>query len=117
MAKLPPKVIGLFPPPDQDDCIEAISVALVKIRANRGLTCKDIGKYIDRCDESVRQAMAGTAGLLSFDAIARLGYYFAEEFTEVESLWLRSAPLPAPTISERLERIERELDAIRREAA
>lgn len=111
-----PNVLGIFPPPDQEDCVKAISTALVKVRANRGMTCEQIGKIVGACGETIRQAMAESGSVLSFVTIARLGYFFAEEFTEIEALWLRSTA-PTPTVSDRLERIERELDAIRREAA
>lgn len=54
--------------------------------------------------------------LLSFDSVALLCEAFPDECAQITVLFC-GGNAPAPTVSDRLERIERELDAIRREAA
>ncbi len=45
--------------------------------------------------------------------IARLLYFFPEQSSPIRELWERA--IVAPTAADRLERIERDLDAIRKE--
>lgn len=101
--------------PDREVCLNAISRALLKIRADYGLSAKELGKIADCSPDAI---YAGTNGenLLSLDSVALLCEAFPDECAQIVVLFC-GGNAPAPTVSDRLERIERELDAIRREAA
>lgn len=87
---------------------------MLRIRST-GWTCEQLGKLLECSADTVENA-SNERSLLSFDSIARLGYHFPEEFGLIEALWTcRATPEPTPT--ERLERIERELKALREEVA
>lgn len=106
-------VIGLFPPPSRDVALHAISRALLRIRCN-GWTCEALGGKIGVSKDTIENA-SNEKSMLSFESIALLAYHFPEEFTFIEALW-NCRPTEQPTVADRLERIERELDAIRKEA-
>lgn len=106
--------LGFLAAPDREITLRAISLALLKIRALDGMTCEKLGNAVGCSADTVRTA-SNEESLLSFDCIARLLYLFPDESGPIRELWGRAED--APTVSDRLERIERELDAIRREAA
>lgn len=106
-------VLGFLGAPDREITLHAVSLAVLKIRTS-GHTYKEIAKAIDVCPETVAGA-ANEANLLAFDAIARLCYFWPEETATIREL-CGFAP-QSLTIADRLARIERELDAIRKEAA
>ncbi len=107
-------VLGFLAVPDREDSLRAISLALLKVRALDGMTCPKLGKLLDCCPDTIAKA-SNEESLLSFDSVARLCYLFPDESKPVRDLWERAED--APTVAERLARIERELDAIRRESA
>ena len=107
-------VLGILAAPDRETSLRAISLALLKVRASHGLTYKELGKMLE-CSADTVEGATNEKSMLSFDAIARLGYFFPDEFGIVCELW--ACTDRKPTVADRLERIERELDAIRREAA
>ncbi len=108
-----PNVLAYLAAPDRECSLRAISLAVVKVRAT-GATYKEIGKAIECCADTVAGA-ANETTLLSADAIFRLCYFWPDE-TEV----IRNLLVPVtetPTVDDRIARIERELAAIRAEAA
>ena len=115
MASLPPNVLGIFGAPTREDSLRAISRCLLRVRADHGLTACQFGKLLDCSDETVNNAI-NEKSLLSADSVARLGYFFPDEFALVEELWPSSAA-PAPSVEDRFDRLERELNALRRDVA
>ena len=114
MASIPPKISGLFPPPDRTDCAKAVARALLRIRSE-GWSLEKLGKLLDCSGDTIANA-SNEKGLLSLDSVALLGYYFPEEFSLIESLWT-CAPTKPLTVAERLDVIEMHQAAIRREVA
>ena len=106
-------VLGFLGAPDREITLHAVSLAVLKIRTS-GHTYKEIAKAIDVSPDTI-EAAAAEKSLLSFDAVARLVYLFPAEARAICELM--APPCEQPTVADRLERIERELDAIRREAA
>lgn len=107
-------VLGFLAVPDREDAVRAISLALLKARSIPEMTCLKLGKLLD-CSADTIGTASNEESLLSFDSVARLCYLFPDESKPIRDLWDRAED--APTVAERLARIERELDAIRREAA
>lgn len=107
-------VLGFLAVPDRDFSLRAISLALLKVRAIDGMTCPKLGKLLCCCADTIAKA-SNEESLLSFDSVARLCYLFPDQSKPVRDLWERGED--SPTIDERLVRIERELDAIRRATA
>lgn len=114
MTRPSANVLSLFKPPSEAELRNAISRALLRIRSH-GWTCEDIGKQLDCSAATVRNA-SNEESLLSSGSLALLGFHFAEEFKLVEALW-KGASAHEPTITDRLERIEREVAAITKEVA
>lgn len=108
------QVLGFLAAPDRQMCLHAISKVLLKVRSLDGMTCDKLGKTLECSADSIRHA-SNEESMLSFDCIARLCYFFPEQCAPVFELWGRAAP--ALTVADRVDRIERELAAIRREAA
>ena len=115
MVKPAPNVLGIFPPPDRDACLHAISRALLRIRSERGLHCAEIAKLADCSADTIENA-TNEKSLLSFDAVARLGFYFPEEFGVVEALWQCRASQDV-TVSEKFDAIHVALERLRKECA
>lgn len=109
-----PIVSGLFPPPDRETSLKAISRALLRIRSN-GWSATALGEELG-CSADTIEAASNERSLLRFDCIALLAFKFPEEFSFIEQLW-SGAVAAEPTVADRLERIEREVEAIRNEAA
>ena len=104
-------VLGFLAAPDREVSLRAVSLSVLKIRTT-GLTYKEIAKAIEVSADTVAGA-ANEESLLSFDAVARLCYFWPEETAPIQELF---GPAPQePTLGDRLVRIERELAAIRRE--
>lgn len=107
-------VLGFLAAPDREDSLRAVSLALLRVLSNPENTRKKVAKALECSTDTIAGAIAEES-LLSFDSIARLGYFFPDEFALVAELWGRATD--EPTVEDRVARIERELDAIRREAA
>ena len=105
-------VLGFLAAPDRQMSLRAVSLALLKVRAIDGMTCAKLGEALACSVDTIRDA-SNEETLLSFDGIARLLYFFPEQSSPIRELWERA--IVAPTAAERLERIERDLDAIRKE--
>lgn len=117
MHSLKPNVLGIFEEPDRESSLEAISRALLRVHANyTKMTWKKLAKKLDVHPDTLASAVKGES-LLSFDAVAKLGFHYPDEFEQIETLWLPGALSAPPTVADRLENIERELDAIKRETA
>ena len=112
MASHAPKVSGLLPPPCQNDCRKAISLALLAIRA-QGWGLVDLGKELGCSDETISNA-SNEKTTLSFESIALLAHKFPDQFAKIESLWNLGAAAPV-TALDRLDRIERDTTALRKE--
>ena len=107
-------VLPIFSAPGRDDCLKAVARALLRIRSN-GWSCEAIGKALDCSADTVENA-SNEKSLLCFASLARLGFHFPEEFQLIETLWTCRV-VEQPTVADRLDRIDRELDAIRKAAA
>lgn len=108
-----PDVFGFIAAPDRESSLRAVSLTVLKIRA-AGPTYKQIAKAIDCCPDTVAAA-ANEATLLSADAIFRLCYFWPAFADPIRALIVPISE--TPTIDDRIERIERELAAIREVAA
>jgi hypothetical protein len=107
-------VLGFLAAPDRDISLRAISLALLKVRSIPEMTCEKLGEALGCSADTIRNA-SNEESMLSFDGVARLIYFFPDEAAPVRQLWERGAE--APTANERIERIERDLEAIRKELA
>ena len=98
--------------PAKANCLTAVSRALLRIRAS-GVTCAQLGKVLECCPDTIEGA-SNEKSMLGFDHIALLAFHFPDEWALVESLWTCRA-VETPSIADRLDRVEREISAIRRE--
>lgn len=111
MATSSGKILSLFKEPDRTSSLRAVSLFLLRVRAH-GHTCADLAKIAECSADTIANA-TNEQTLLSFDALARLGFRFHEEFKLVETLW-NCGPVDEPTIAERLDRIVREVELVRK---
>jgi hypothetical protein len=109
-----PNVLPFLLAADRNICQRAISLTLLKVRAIEGVTCEKLGGWLECSADTIRNA-TNEETLMSFDAIVRLCQFFPDQSAPILELFAITAD--NPTVGDRLERIERELDAIRREAA
>lgn len=116
-----PQICGLLPPPDRNDVVFAVAKSIGLIR-RRGFTAKDIARSLKQPNgdppdpETISRAERGE-NLLSADLIFQLAYIYGECADPVRAL-LDQAPILEPTtLADRLDRIEREAAAIRKELA
>jgi hypothetical protein len=107
-------VLALFAAPSPTDCENAISRALLRIRAS-GVTCAQLGKVLGCCPGTIENA-SNEKSLLGFDHIALLAFHFPDEWALIETLWTCRA-VDVPSVADRLDRIESQVAAIRREVA
>lgn len=105
-------VLGLFREPEREESLRAVSLALLRIRAN-GMTCEALGKVLG-CSKDTIENASNEKSMLGFDCIARMLFHFREESSPIEALWLCRAPAQLTT-AERLERIKHDADAIAKE--
>jgi hypothetical protein len=109
-----PHVPGLFPAPCRDITLNAISRAILRIRSN-GVKAKDLAKKLDVSTDILTSA-AAEESMLNFTAIARMAFFYPDEWASlVEPLWTCIPPEPV-TLADRLDRIDREVVAMRRVA-
>lgn len=108
-----PQVSGIFPPPTRSDALRAIAKALLRIRSN-GWSAEALADALE-CSSDTIQRASNEKTLIGFDSLALLAYKFPEEWALIEPLWTCRVA-EAPSVQDRIERIERELDAIRKEA-
>jgi hypothetical protein len=106
-------VLGLFRPPTQEDCEEAISCALLRVRST-GVTREELANALD-CSPNTIDNASNCKSMLGFKHIALLMLNYPDVRSMIEPLWTLSTK-HEPTIDERIERIERDLNAIRKVA-
>lgn len=111
MATNPPNVFGFLAAPSREASLHAIAKVILAVRS-AGITYKEIARAIDVSPDTIEGA-AVEKSLLSFDAVARLVYLFPNETRAICELM--RPPVEQPTSAERIERIERELEALRRD--
>jgi len=107
-------ILGLFADVRREDCLKAVSLALLRVRG-AGETCEEIGRKLGCHADTVENA-SNEKSMLAFDSIARLCANYPDIAPLIEAVW-RGGAAPAPTLAERLDRIEREAATIRRELA
>ena len=100
--------------PDRETCLHAVAISLLRIRSDYGLTAKQLAKVADCGPDAIYDA-TNEKHLISLDSAVLLCDHFPDETAPIRALFAGGIA-PAPTVADRLERIERELDAIRREA-
>jgi len=108
-------VCGLFNAPSREDALKAIARAVLRIKADTGATYEQIGKALD-CSADTLERAAKEETLLSADTLLRLQFHFPNAYQFVEQISTGSIP-PKQTAADRLDLIERQLDAIRKEVA
>jgi hypothetical protein len=110
----PANRLSLFGAPGSNDCLAAISKAVLNARCNHNLTNEQLADGLGCCTGTIKNALSETS-MMRTDTLLRFGYFFPEEFAPVHALMTAAVP-EAPSVADRLERIETHLDAIRREA-
>ena len=109
-------VLCLFGPPRQKSYKLAVADALRAVKRQHDLSLVELAERLGCSDQTIRNAMdEDGADCLSAVTMLRLGYEFGEEALEPVFSLARKAALEPATVADHLERIERELDAIRRE--
>ncbi len=104
-------VFGFLAAPSRESSMRAISMALLKVRALDGMTCESIGKLLDCSADTIRNA-TNEETLLSFDAIARLCYFFPDEAKPVREL---IAPEPRQqSIHDKFDALHSEIEELRK---
>lgn len=99
--------------PDRENCLHAVAIALLAIRSDYGLTAKQLAKIADCGPDAIYDA-TNEKHLISLDSAALLCDAFPDETASIRALFAGGIA-PAPTVADRVDRIERELAAIRRE--
>ena len=109
-AEIPASLLA----PDKEDCLRVISKAVLQIRNERNFSREKLGKAIG-CGKDAIGTATNEESLLSFDSIALLCHYFPDEAAPI--LRLLGCAHEDPTPTDRIKRIERELEALKRSAA
>jgi DNA-binding XRE family transcriptional regulator len=109
-------VRSLFGRPSSRSYRIAIAQVIRDVKARHKLSNERLGELIG-CSEQTAANAENECGDLSPVTLLSIAYAFGEEaIAPVRSLYL-CAPAEQPTIADRLDRIEREASAIRREMA
>ncbi len=106
-------VLGFLAAPDRESSLRAIGLSLLKVRAIDGMTCEKLGKTLECSADTIRNA-SNEETLLAFDCVMRLCYFFPEQTATIRAL--QAPPAEVPSIDDRIARIDRELDEIRKQA-
>ena len=114
MASLP-NVLPIFAEPDGNISLTAIADAVRKTKYCERLTNGELAFEL-RVDASTIENAEAQRNLLKFDTVARLLRKYPQHCAAIFQLWDPS-PTTEPTVAERLDRIERETSAIRKEIA
>jgi hypothetical protein len=83
-------VLGFLAAPDREISLLAVSRAILKVRET-GQTYKQIAYALGCSAETISGAVA-EQNLLSFDAVARLCYFWPDETSAIHELWGRAKP-------------------------
>lgn len=114
-----PQFCGLLPPPNRTDVVFAVARTIGRIR-RRGLTAKDISRSLVQPDgdppdpETIGRAERGEH-LMSFDLLVQLAYLYGDCADPLRALFEPAPAFEPTTLADRLDRIEREAAAIRKE--
>ena len=108
-----PNVFGLFAAPSRQDALRAISLAVLRAKANHGLTYTEMAKLLDVSEDTVSNA-ANEHSLLASDTLLRFGFFFPEEYKLVDAL-LSMKHVEPLTLQDRAARMAKEIAAIQRE--
>lgn len=114
MASLP-NVLPIFEEPDGNISLTAIADAIRKTKYQERLTCAELAFHL-RCDPSTVKNAENGSNLLRFDIVARLLRKYPQHCAGIFQLW-DPTPRDEPTSVERIDRIERELSALRKDVA
>lgn len=113
---------GLLPPPERTDALNAIAKTIGLIRRRYSITAKEIARSLTQPNgespdpDTIGRAERGE-NLLSFDLIAQLAFIYRDCADPIRLLLDPAPTAEATTLEQRLERIEREAAAIRRDLA
>ncbi len=103
-----PEVLGLFAPPTLEDCENAISRAILRIRSN-GVKREELAKKLN-CSASTIDSAIKEVSLLNFESVALLAYHYPKEFQLVEGLWT-VRPDRKRTIADKLRELLRDIES------
>lgn len=103
-----PQVPHISDAPDRELSLNAVSRALLKVRARDGMTCAKLGKILECSADTIQTASNGES-MLCFVAIARLVRFFPYEATPILDLLMGQ-----PTLADRVRYIRAELVEIER---
>lgn len=106
-------VLPIFQEPDGNLSLTALSDAIRKTKFHENLTAAELAFEL-RCDPSTVKNAEAKHNLLRFDIVARLLRKYPQHCDGVFQLW-DPEPRDEPSIGERLDRIDRESAAIRKE--
>lgn len=116
MDRYRPSVSCLFGPPRQKSYRLAIVDVLRAVKREHGLTTVELAEALGVCDQTIRNAMDEDGhDCLSPVTMLRIGYEFGEDVLAPVFALACKAAVEAPTIPDRIDHIERQLEAIRRE--
>jgi hypothetical protein len=108
-----PNVLPIFPEPDGNISLTEISNSIRRTKYIEGLTNAELAFQL-RCDASTIENAEAKRNLMKFDTVARLLRKYPQHTANIRQLW-ELEPISPPSIDDRLERIEREASAIRKE--
>ena len=110
-AEIPASLLA----PDKEDCLLAISKAVLKLRSERNFSREKLAKAL-ACGVDAINTASNEKNLLSFDSIALLCHHFPDEAAPIIAI-LTGGASQEPTVAERLDRIERDMAAVRKAVA
>lgn len=108
-----PQVLCLFGAPDRTSALSAVARTVGLIQRRHALSYVEIARVIECSTDTIERA-AREETLLSFDAVARLGYFFNDCADPIKRLFEPSIVEPT-TLEDRLQRAETEILTVRRE--
>lgn len=107
---------SLFGTPKRDSYRAAIKQVVLDVKARSGFDSEQLAEKLGISKDTVENAENAVSSLEAV-TLLKIAYFYGEEvIAPVRALYL-CAPTEQPTISERLDRIEREARAIRNEVA
>lgn len=109
-----PNVLGLFGPPVQKSYREAVAHCVRRTKALHGLNNVSLAEALGCSDQTIANAENELADLSGVTLMRMAWTYGEESIAPVRQLYLCGI-IEAPTIADRLERIEQEAGLIRKE--
>ena len=105
---------SLFGRPTRDTYRAAVKQVVLDVKARSGFDCEQLGEKLGVSKDTIDNAEKMVSSLEAVTLLKIAFFYGEEVIAPVRALYL-CAPTDAPTISDRLDRIEREARAIRSE--